>query len=207
MNTFDQLSSTCPRCGQAFDGPGLVCPFCETLHPVGEVVLDGVGTLSAVVVSVGYGEQQSWLEQWGRVKKGYADVQEAFSPAGTDNQAILGKLLKFFQDCWHLIDWLEADTSLPSITDQPREEIKTSEVMMVCGAVANTSKHYKRKRPTWPIGRIKEVNFSGPRITAIIRYKEKGLDDEPRDFDAENLATACMAWWRDFFSKHGIAAP
>ena len=207
MNTFDQLSSTCPRCGQALDIPGAVCLSCGTPHPVGDVVLDGAGTLSTVLVSVGYGEHRSWLEQWGRVKNDYADIQEAFSTTGIDNQAIANRLVIFFQACWNLIDHLKNDKSLPSIDHQPREEIKTSEAMKICEAMANTSKHHTRWDPKSATGHIKEINFSGPRITAVIHYKQDGVNGEPHDFDAETVATACMAWWRDFFSKHEIDAP
>jgi len=53
-------------------------------------------------------------------------------------------LWSFFQNTWHLKDWIKNDPTVPqSVKDTIEEDIKQFDVLMICGDLANRSKHLK----------------------------------------------------------------
>lgn len=48
----------------------------------------------------------------------------------------------FFQNCWHLKDWIKNDPNLPiSVKDNVEQEVKNYNSLMICADLANRSKH------------------------------------------------------------------
>lgn len=114
------------------------------------------------------------------------------------------RLVRFFEDCWHLVEWLGRDSSVPGIDQKyVSEAALASPAMKVCEAVANTSKHHTRL-PKLPTALVKSVTLTNGNPTALIKYSEGNRDTE---HDAQPLATECMAWWHQFFADNGIVVP
>jgi hypothetical protein len=50
----------------------------------------------------------------------------------------------FFQNCWHLRDWIKHDSSISTTKRQSiARAVARSSILKVCGCTANRSKHYK----------------------------------------------------------------
>ena len=82
-------------------------------------------------------------EQLGRVER----FLQRISVPNKNREEYEDFLWAFFQNCWHLRDWLKNDTS---IRKRKREAIlsavKQSKVLLICECIANRSKHYRLNR-------------------------------------------------------------
>jgi len=53
----------------------------------------------------------------------------------------------FFQNCWHLKDWIKNDPELPrTIRDSIEKEIEQFESLLICADLSNRSKHSELNR-------------------------------------------------------------
>lgn len=77
-------------------------------------------------------------EQFNRVKRFFGRIQnkERILPDYEDD------LWSFFQNCWHLKDWIKNDPGVPSSVSSTIEEaVNDYESLMICADLANRSKH------------------------------------------------------------------
>jgi len=57
-------------------------------------------------------------------------------------------LWAFFQNCWHLKDWVKADLTISRDVEGRLEEVlKNYESLMICADLANRTKHHSLDRP------------------------------------------------------------
>lgn len=187
-----------------------VCPRCGATSASGSLLLAGSGGLEAVEVEVGYSELQSWLSKWDDVLHDYKAIEEAFTTEGTYASVLRHRLLRFFEDCWHLIDWIKRDLELPAaVRERVMKAATSSEPMGVCGAVANTSKHHTRweGQAMAQVRAVKMPQGSGrwsPTVT--ITFRHPGTP-EARNHDARTLATDCLSWWQSFIDQNELVVP
>ena len=102
----------------------------------------------------------------------------------------------FFQNCWHLREWVELSR------DIPQEEISTfissHPELQVCRDIANGTKHFHVTKPS-----------VDPEFSIYMEIVPPYVKGDPRHtwhviardkYDLLELASACMALWKQFLS-------
>ena len=109
----------------------------------------------------------------------------------------------FFQNCWHLKDWVKNDPSVPSGVGKSIEKlVAASKPLMICADLANATKHLKLKNPRagakhshWNIavtpGESSKVQYLIDTGSAI---RQDGLD----------LARKCLLEWERILAAQGL---
>lgn len=84
----------------------------------------------------------SWKSHYGRMRRSYERICEPYMSA----VAYEDDLIHFFQDCWHLKDWIKNDLSISNrrliVTDA-----EANNALKIVAALANASKHLVLDRP------------------------------------------------------------
>jgi hypothetical protein len=89
----------------------------------------------------------SWVNQYCRVQRSLHRIQNLNKIQDSNEEEYEDLLWCYFQNCWHLKDWLKND---PSISQTQVDEIKrlvdrgesNSVALMVCSDIANATKHF-----------------------------------------------------------------
>lgn len=209
------METVCGSCGLEIANGSTVCPHCGATSASGSLALTASGILEVVDVEIGYSAQESWLSKWDDVRRDYEAVEEAFATEGTDNRVIRHRILRFFEDCWHLVEWIKRDMHLPAaVREKVVKAAWSAEPMVLCEAVASTSKHHTReaskRRPEKATGRVMGVKMpqgSGNwSPTVKITFWRPGIT-ETQDRDARTLASDCMSWWQSFIKQNELPVP
>ncbi len=86
------------------------------------------------------GRARIWKEQWHRVLRWYERIQDQ----NRSKQEYEDYLWAFFQNCWHMKDWLLNDPVLGRRKDAVKKEVHCpGGPLMICRDLANRSKHLK----------------------------------------------------------------
>lgn len=89
--------------------------------------------------------EPQYLEQYRRVKRWLSRLEvrnELPLVSNEDKDEYQDILLAFFQNCWHLKDWIRNDVGVPEgIRDSIEGDIKAYENIMICADMANATKH------------------------------------------------------------------
>lgn len=81
-----------------------------------------------------------WRAQYERMTRSYARISKPYlSSVEYDDD-----LRHFFQDCWHLKDWITHDGAITGIDIE--EEVKKCKPLRIAADLANGSKHYAADR-------------------------------------------------------------
>lgn len=220
----------CSRCGSEIrpEQAGEPCPSCGSLHrqivagdsAVGTDEAHVVGRIAADEVGVGVDEAvtlkgdepvspSSWLQQWERVLRWYDRIEQTGSGREhtMESDYYQDELYAFFQNCWHLKDWLKNDPASEMSRDTVETFANGPAPLGWCADLANGSKHLTltkhRIDPTTAIGGRHfhlSLGNTGPTKIAV-RYDVVGGADKR---DALTLATECLAEWRQFLSDHHL---
>jgi hypothetical protein len=113
-------------------------------------------------------------------------------------------VFSFFQDCWHMRDWVIRSTE----TDQQKLQslLSSSVEMNMCREICNTAKHLVLERPSRlpqarlanfrdigvPIALAREYEPTGDKLTVLFRQQT---------YDAFELAGKCLDFWHEFLSS------
>jgi len=114
-------------------------------------------------------------------------------------------LYAFFQNCWHIKDWIMGDTSAPYTLREAakRVEKQTPHALRLCAGVANGSKHLgesrDKSRRAQTVGEITvEIDPEGNSKTSY-EYK---VVDEGTQRDALELAREALQTWDDLIAAN-----
>lgn len=118
--------------------------------------------------------------------------------------------IRFFQDCFHLKDWLKNDGSLPKRCRNNVERfVDDSESLRICADIANASKHKLLKKEKFiRVDKNIDLIESGyvmmydPTLTECgkcIRVKFNNIL-----LDAFKLASECMREWEQYINKYKL---
>jgi hypothetical protein len=109
----------------------------------------------------------------------------------------------FFQNCWHLKDWVKNDPSVPRRVRKSIEKlVEAPRPLKICGDLANATKHLKlrkiragAKQSHWNIaitpGESSKVQYL---IDTGSGTRQDGLD----------LARECLSEWERILSAQGL---
>ncbi len=153
-----------------------------------------------------------FTEQYKRVERWHARLKAICRKVPKDigdDEDIQGRddILAFFQNCYHLKDWVENDGSC-QIADKKNvveNFIKNSEFLKVCKDVCNASKHLEVGHQRIDPSEIVNYEFfiSGPSFSNGVVTKRNFKIRE--QYEALDLADKCMGEWHDFFNKQGMS--
>ena len=106
----------------------------------------------------------------------------------------------FFQNCWHLKDWIKNDGSVGVAADKVEEFISNNEELRLCADICNGTKHLRlassRSGEDPRFGQRKfKVHVGGLPTTISAKYT---IDTSGGPVDAFNLATKCLQAWENF---------
>ena len=123
----------------------------------------------------------------------------------------------FFQNAWHLKDWVKNDSELEQrYRDAVGDDVSAIEVLQICADLANRSKHLRLTRK-WLDADISERATHIYAGTAYLSSNGKQTNtpgygefrfmictDDGRVFDVIQLAEQIANEWRFLLAKYGI---
>ena len=114
-------------------------------------------------------------------------------------------LWAFFQNCWHLNDWIRNDERLDrQLRDAVWADVNASTALKVVADLANGSKHFARSPRRERVGATEYQLTVNPNNDGTYTYvHEVALNDGSR-LEANGIATDAMEAWRQILSKHGM---
>lgn len=149
----------------------------------------------------------AWKVQFDRMVRSLQKVErrEGDATAQADN------LLSFFQNCWHLKDWVKNDQSVPkAVRDAIVQEVERTDRMLYCADLANGSKHLvltrERKGARLLSARavtkdpktMKILSETGPIFAILSKH------GRPSPNDIVEFAKAAVKDWEALLNKHGL---
>ncbi len=151
----------------------------------------------------------AWQEQFERVLRSLKKVEQS----ARQQTEHLDNLFHFFQDCWHLKDWIKNDDTLPQSTrDALVRDAENSESLKFCADLANGTKHLKLTKRVrkgavlWYVESIATVDAkTGETISKVpVGYLIASLQGSPTPSDAIGFARKTVQDWTDLLTKHGL---
>ena len=143
----------------------------------------------------------AWENQWGRAQRSFGEFKKTNDGRVHDRNSdyYLDEAIHFFEDCYHLKDWLKNDSiSKPLVTDV-EGVISGSPNLSLCADLANGAKHLTLTstrtgdRTTGFGNKLVKLGLgAGVPTTVAVSYEVKsgGIT-----YDAFTVAAACMAEW------------
>jgi hypothetical protein len=151
-------------------------------------------------------------EQYPRVQRFYARIMDS----SNHSVRYQDDLWSFFQQCWHLKDWIKNDKGIPRLVREGIEkEVYRRRYIKICGDLANRGKHLRLTKKKGG----KEVPRKGAKMTRHISvhlYDTMGAPDQSRSsvvysypilrvsgskIDALDLAAKAMCQWEAVLKK------
>jgi hypothetical protein len=109
----------------------------------------------------------------------------------------------FFQNCWHLKDWIKNDPRLlPSTKDALHVQIHSSPVLMVVRDLANGAKHLKLNDPNIAAQHHHVNTTIIPGVVTRMDLFVEMADGSLRS--GEQVAKECMAEWDAILKAAGL---
>ena len=86
-----------------------------------------------------------WREQWNRVQRWYGLFRDtsAGRPHDRDSDYYQDEVYAFFQNCYHLKDWLKNDPATQQTATGIEQFVPASPNLSLCGDLANGTKHLR----------------------------------------------------------------
>ena len=154
-----------------------------------------------------------WLDQWHRVRRWFDRFTETNSGRShtKDSDNYQDEVYAFFQNCYHLKDWLINDPVTSALVSDVETMISHSSDLRLCADLCNGSKHLlltrSRASPDTKIGNRRfSMNLSGGTgdeepPTVSVQYV---VESAGSTFDAYAIAQACMSDWETYLRGKGL---
>jgi hypothetical protein len=149
----------------------------------------------------------AYLIQWKRTQRWLARIEHQ---PPRDEWEYDDFVWAFFQNCWHLRDWIKYDSAIPAeLKTNLAGEIRGYVSLKTCSDVANGAKHFALDRPrdgtgAQPSHRALSVVAGDPEETKLTIYITRGNGER---IDALSLAREAMDAWRGILKKYGVSPP
>lgn len=154
----------------------------------------------------------SWTEQWARVLRWSDRIQNQ----DRHRQDYEDYLWAFFQNCWHMKDWLKNDPALGLDAQSVEDEVKRWTSLQICADLANRTKHLaltSSRKNADTSGRSLHAHLhthikgQNQRTRQKVRWDYRVISDEPEEKKALSLASEAIADWKRVFRKLGVKNP
>jgi hypothetical protein len=121
-------------------------------------------------------------------------------------------LWAFFQNSWHLKDWIKNDTGVPRTLASPIEQLcRNYRSLMLCADLANATKHLRLTAPRLDARPVPEImvhltdSFVTGESTGEVRYVYKIVDGAGNSEDALEVARQALLDWETLITGNGGA--
>ena len=165
------------------------------------------------------GKVPCWTEQWERVLRWHERIKDQKQPR-LDYE---DDLWAFFQNCWHMKDWIKNDHAL-GLTQGKKtgfeDEVNRSVPLVICGDLANRTKHAlpNNRRKTTKGAHVLGLAYHahvhehvGKRKKRTIRVRQRWdyriAYDNGKETKALVLAKEAITAWRKVFKGLGLKVP
>jgi hypothetical protein len=110
----------------------------------------------------------------------------------------------FFQNAWHLKDWISNDKSLdPGVREKLKDAIHKSTKLQICQGLANRTKHdLETHAETAKPGPIHTMVNLGP--TPTTNYKHMIVLFDGQEIVAQDFAEEVVSTWRTILCAAGL---
>lgn len=151
----------------------------------------------------------SWESQFDRVQRALSKLEQV----GNDYDIHVDDVRTFFENCWHLKDWIRNDDGLPQSTgDAIVLEAEKTESLNFCADLANRSKHFKLKheRKGATLLHIESVSTGNAKTGEVqsrvpIGFAIASKHGTPKPYTVIGLARRAVQDWTALLRKHGLA--
>ena len=142
----------------------------------------------------------TWNEQWERVNRYYdrfKKINEGFEGHGEPSDYYFDDMWAFFQNCFHLKDWLKNGSfKSAKILKTPEEYVNDTPCLAICADLANAVKHmiltHRKKSGAEPKRANRSMSVTGGSPVVILKAN---IDHKGKTIDAFELARECMDAW------------
>lgn len=152
-------------------------------------------------------DYRPWLEKWLFMLHHQKRLREDYARRApeTGNLDVETRVTAFFNECYHLYEWLGSDPQVPVTSAQARDYAENSVPLKRAEALCNTYKHHTRRNPKDVTARIRQTTATpnGSRVTVEINW---GMPNAVT-VDALVLVDECVEGWRDFLKANNIPEP
>lgn len=152
-----------------------------------------------------------WIDQWNRVSRWRERVlrdRDEWQNTGLGTEHFLDELHATFQAIWHLKDWLHNDIHAAVTKKDIEDWVKTrGSVLLVAADLANGSKHFdllNQRAGGSHQSRADVRVYVGQGVQATFYVQDEQSHTE---WEAVDLADACIAEWRQFLTETGLPIP
>ena len=143
-----------------------------------------------------------YKEQLERVRRWYERFQEISEGKLHERSSDFYEddVYAFFQNCYHLEDWIKHDPAAGPLSAQVEDFINQTPELLICADICNSLKHLKLKRSrssqTPEFGkRIFKLSLGTKPTTIAVAYT---IDTNAGTVDAFDLASQCLRAWEKF---------
>jgi hypothetical protein len=129
---------------------------------------------------------------------------ERIKTPSNDQQEYEDMLWAFFQNCWHLRDWITNDDSAPKeLKSAIKSSEKLSKWLLLCADLANGSKHFKRNRDPFLGGEMhSDVTVYVGSTTPKADFRYFVTDNAGQEYDAVAVAIEAVREWVRLLKEH-----
>jgi hypothetical protein len=153
-------------------------------------------------------DDSTYQQQWKRVKRWYRRLKyiSENKPASESSKNDDDDVAAFFQNCYHLKDWIKNDPQAGKMRNEVEDYVSKSESLSICADICNGTKHLildKSRSGTNPTfgNHTHRVYLNNTPILVCRGYTIVAGD---KTFDAFDLAFRCMMDWHHFLSLNVI---
>lgn len=146
-----------------------------------------------------------YRQQLQRLERKYRSLlQKKNTIKDTNIDEMRDVLSSFFQDCWHLKDWLISSTKLDQV--KLYAFLSSSVEMNMCREICNTAKHLVLNNPS-KIAQARLANFRDIGVPLALAREYEPNGDKltflfvQQEYDAFELAGKCLGFWHEFLSS------
>jgi hypothetical protein len=140
------------------------------------------------------------MEQFDRVRRMLNRIENNVGRSVSDYG---DDVWSFFQNCWHLKDWIKNDPHV-SIHGSIEDLVKGSAPLMICADLANATKHLQFTKYVRVGAKPSHANITiTPGEPSTVQYLvDPGTGAQ---LDALDLARHCVSEWERLLAAHGVA--
>ncbi|MGA3085431.1 MAG: hypothetical protein ABSE95_11635 [Thermodesulfobacteriota bacterium] len=111
----------------------------------------------------------------------------------------------FFQNCWHLKDWIKNDPGLPeNLRDTIKDEAENCSSLKICADLTNRSKHLILDKYIRVDAKIKRIDTTYDVKKRQTEYRFYVETSDGNKMDGLSLAFQAVDDWKKIFSKFSL---
>jgi hypothetical protein len=134
-----------------------------------------------------------------------ARISARGSDEGASFNELEDSLWAFFQNCWHINDWIRNDPTLTQpVKDAVWKEVRNTTSILIAADLANGSKHFSTDPSRQKVGSSDTaIQFRHQPDGTIVTEHVIAVNDGKRVLAIE-LAKKAMADWQDILRRNGL---